>query len=83
MDTITYSSARANLAQTMKRVCDDHAPVTLTRRNGEPVVLISLKDYHQLDETAYLLRSPENARRLREAIAELAAGGGTERVLLE
>lgn len=83
MDTITDSSARANLAQTMKRVCDDHAPVTITRRNGEPVVLTSLKDDHQLDETAYLLRSPENARRLREAIAELAAGGGTERALLE
>lgn len=71
MDTISYANFRANLAQTMKRVCDDHAPVTITRRNGEPVVLISLKDYHQIDETAYLLRNPENARRLREAIAEL------------
>lgn len=83
MDTITYSDARANLAETMKRVCEDHAPVTITRRNGKPVVLISLDDYHQLDETAYLLRSPENARRLREAMAELAAGGGKERDLLE
>ena len=83
MDTISYSNFRANLAQTMKRVCDDHAPVTITRRNREPVVLISLKDYHQLDETAYLLHSPENARRLREAMTELASGGGTERDLLE
>lgn len=83
MDTITYSNARANLARTMKRVCDDRAPVTITRRNGEPVVLISLEEYQQLDETAYLLRSPENARRLREAVTELAAGGGTVRDLLE
>ena len=83
MDTITYSNARANLAETMKRVCEDRAPITITRRNGKPVVLISLDDYQQLDETAYLLRSPENARRLREAMAELAAGGGKERDLLE
>ena len=50
MDTITYSNARANLAQTMNRVCDDHAPVVITRRNAESVVLMSLEDYEQLDE---------------------------------
>ncbi len=83
MDTITYSDARANLAKTMERVCDDRAPVVITRRNAKPVVMMSLDDYHQFDETAYLLRSPENARRIREAIAELAAGGGTERALVE
>ena len=83
MDTITYSDARANLAKTMERVCDDRAPVVITRRNAKPVVMMSLDDYHQFDETAYLLRSPENARRIREAITELAAGGGTERTLVE
>lgn len=83
MDTITYSNARANLAKTMERVCDDRAPVVITRRNAKPVVMMSLDDYHQFDETAYLLRSPENARRIREAVAELAAGGGTERNLVE
>ena len=83
MHTITYSDARAKLAKTMKRVCDDHAPLVITRRNEQPVVLMSLEDYHQLDETAYLLRSPENARRIREAVAELAAGGGSERNLAE
>ena len=83
MDTITYSDARAKLAKTMKRVCDDHTPVVITRRNARPVVLVSLDDYHQLDETAYLLRSPANARRIREAVAELAAGGGSERDLVE
>ena len=83
MDTINYSDARANLAKTMERVCDDRTPVVITRRNAKPVVMMSLDDYHQFDETAYLLRSPENARRIREAIAELAARGGTERTLVE
>ena len=83
MDTINYSDARANLAKTMERVCDDRTPVVITRRNAKPVVMMSLDDYHQFDETAYLLRSPENARRIRDAIAELAAGGGTERTLVE
>lgn len=82
MDTITCSDARANLAKTMKRVCEDHTPIVITRRNAEPVVLMSLRDYHELDETAYLLRSPANATRIREALAELAAGGGAVRKLM-
>jgi antitoxin YefM len=67
----------------MEQVCDDHAPVIITRKNERSVVMISLEDYQALEETAYLLRSPKNARRLLESIAELAAGGGTERELLE
>jgi antitoxin YefM len=46
-------------------------------------VMISLEDYQALEETAYLLRSPKNARRLLESIAALEAGRGTERELLE
>ncbi len=83
MDTITYSEARSKLAKTMEKVCDDHAPVIVTRRNSRSVVMISLDDYEALEETAYLLRSPKNARRLLESIAELKAGGGTERELAE
>jgi antitoxin YefM len=45
--------------------------------------MISLEDYQALEETAYLLRSPKNARRLLESIAELEAGAGTARELLE
>jgi antitoxin YefM len=47
------------------------------------VVLISLEDYQALEETSYLLRSPQNARRLFESITELEAGGGSERELIE
>ena len=83
MNTITYSSARSNLAQTMDKVCDDHAPVIITRKAAKPVVMMSLDDYEALEETAYLLRSPKNARRLLESIVQLEADKGTERELAE
>jgi antitoxin YefM len=84
MDAITYSTARANLAGTMDRVCEDHAPIIITR-NGEQqaVVMMSLEDYNAMEETAYLLRSPKNARRLVDAIAALERGEGAERKLAE
>ncbi len=71
MDAISYTRARENLAKTMDRVCDDHSPVIITRKNQRSVVIMSLEDYRALEETAYLLRSPKNARRLLESIAEL------------
>lgn len=81
MDTITYTSARGNLAKTMKKVCDDHSPVVITRKTAQPVVMMSLEDFEALEETAYLLRSPKNARRLLESVAELEAGKGSEKEL--
>jgi antitoxin YefM len=83
MDAISYTNARSNLAKTMERVCDDHDPVIITRKNQRSVVMISLEDYQALEETAYLLRSPENARRLLESVAELESSGGTEHELIE
>jgi len=83
MATITYSEARSKLAETMEKVCDDHAPIIITRKNSRSVVMISLDDYEALEETSYLLRSPKNARRLLESIAELASGRGTKRALIE
>ena len=83
MNTIRYTSARSNLAQTMDKVCDDHAPVIITRKAAKPVVMMSLDDYEALEETAYLLRSPKNARRLLESIVQLEADKGTERELAE
>ena len=83
MDAITYSSARANLASTMDRVCSDHEPLIITRNGEKAVVMLSLEDYKALEETAYLLRSPANARRLLSSIAQLNAGKGTSRELAE
>ncbi len=83
VDAISYTAARANLAKTMERVCNDHSPVIITRKSETPVVMVSLEDYQAMEETAYLLRSPANARHLLESIAELEAGKGTERDLIE
>jgi len=83
MDAVSYTTARANLAATMTRVCEDHEPLIITRNNAQSVVMLSLDDYKSLEETAYLLRSPNNARRLLESIAQLEAGLGVERNLIE
>ncbi len=81
MKAISYTNARSNLAKTMEKVCEDHDPVIITRRNENSVVMMSLEDFQALEETAYLLRSPKNARRLLESIAQLESDGGTEREL--
>ena len=81
MDAITYTAARANLADTMDRVCEDHEPIIITRNSQQAVVMMSLDDFKALEETSYLLRSPKNARRLLESIADLDAGHGKERKL--
>ncbi len=82
MDAITYSAARANLASVMDRVCDAHEALIITRNGEQSVVMLSLEDYNALEETAYLLRNPANARRLLGAVGELNAGKGTERELV-
>jgi antitoxin YefM len=81
MDAVTYSSARANLASTMDRVCNDHEALIITRNGEQSVVMLSLEDYNALAESAYLLRNPTNAKRLLSAIGQLNAGKGTEREL--
>lgn len=83
MDAITYTTARANLSDTMNRVCDDHEAIIITRNGQQSVVMLSLEDYKALEETAYLLRAPKNARRLLDAIASLEEGRGKERRLSE
>lgn len=81
MDAMTYSTLRANLASTMDRVCDDHEVLIITRNGGQAVVMLSLEDYKMLEETAYLLRTPTNAKRLLSAATQLNADQGTEREL--
>lgn len=83
MDTISYTKARQNLASTMEQVCDDHNPLIVTRKNKRPVVMISLEDYQAMEETTYLLRSPKNAKRLLESVAELESGQGQSKELIE
>ncbi|BCH23060.1 hypothetical protein MesoLjLb_28450 [Mesorhizobium sp. L-8-3] len=66
------------------RVNADHEPVIITRDRGKPTaVLMSMEDFASYEETRYLLKSPRNAERLAESIAELDAGKGTKRELSE
>ena len=83
MKAITYTAARQNLAKTMESVCKDHSPVIITRKTANSVVIMSLEDYEALEETAYLLRSPKNTRRLIESIVQLEQDQGIERALLD
>jgi len=83
MDAITYTHAREHLAATMDRVCQDNAPVIITRQKAQAVVLMSLADYNAIEETAYLLQSPGNAARLRESLARARAGETRPHALID
>ena len=81
MTAISYTAARENLAATMDKVCEDHAPIVITRNREQAVVMMSLADFEALEETAYLLKNRKNAKRLTSAIAQLDAGKGVARAV--
>ncbi len=81
MKAITYTAARENLAATMDRVCEDSEAVVITRNRDQAVVMLSMAEYQALEETAYLTRSPANARRLLDAVQSMEKGRGRVRKL--
>jgi len=81
MKAISYTAVRSNLSKTMESICDDHEPVIITRKSERSVVMLSLEDYEALEETAYLLRSPKNLKRLIESISRIEKGEGKVREL--
>ena len=83
MDAITYTKARQNFAKAMDDVCENHKPLIITRQSEKPVVMMSLEDYNSIEETLYLLRSPKNAARLSNALAELKQKKFTRKELIE
>jgi antitoxin YefM len=74
MDHVSYTELRQNLKKHLDKVCDDRAPLVVTRRNAEPVVVLSLADYESLEETLYLLSSPANVEHLQLSMAQADAG---------
>ena len=78
---MTYTAARENLASTINRVCEDDSPVMITRNRDQDVVMLSLAEFESLQETAYLLRLPANAKRLITAVEALNRGKGVKRKL--
>lgn len=83
MDAFTYTQVRQNFASVMDKVCDDHLPIIITRQNRDPVVMISLEDYNGIEETLYLMRSPENYARLISSIQNVRKKRVKKRALIE
>lgn len=83
MRTMSYTESRARYAEVLDAVVDDREEVVVTRAGHEPVVIVSLEEFQSLRETAYLMRSPANARRLLDAMERLEAGAGDEHELLD
>ena len=75
MGTVSASQARQRLFSLIEQINTDHEPVRITSKAGN-AVLMSADDYDSWQETVYLLRSPENARRLMEAVARDKSAGG-------
>ncbi len=80
---MSYTESRARYAEVLNSVIDDREEVIITRAGHDPVVIVSLADYESLRETAYLMRSPANARRLLDAMERLEAGHGEVHELIE
>lgn len=83
MKTLSYTESRARYAEVLDSVVNDREEVVITRAGHEPVVLMSLADFESLRETAYLMRSPANARRLLDAMERLEAGRGEPHDLVD
>jgi len=83
MQVVSYSNARAGLKQVMDGVCMNHEPTVITRQKGDHVVMMSLQDYNSMEETLYLMASPNNARRLMQSIEQVRAGKTKVRALIE
>lgn len=83
MDAKSYSAVRKDLAKTMEKVCNDHSPIIITRKNARAVVMMSLEDFNAIEETAYLLRNPANAERLRQSIKQAEEGKVVHHDLIE
>jgi antitoxin YefM len=78
---ITYSQARANLAQILDSVSENREIVKITRRNGADVALIAADELSSLLESVYLLRSPANAKRLFSAMEWAKSDAATSQSL--
>ena len=75
MKAITYSNARKNLRSLIQDVCNNAEPtIIVSDESGEQAVLISLEDYQNLEETAYLLRTPANRAHLERSLQNLKDG---------
>jgi len=83
MMAISASEARKRLYPLIDQVNDDHEPVEIVKADGTSAVLVSKEDFDSWRETAYLLRSPVNARRLLDASERADTSEYEERELIQ
>lgn len=74
IDACSYSELRSNLKKWLDAANDDRVPILIRRRKGRNAVLVDEQEWNSIVETMHLLSSPENARRLRESVAEAERG---------
>jgi antitoxin YefM len=81
---VSYSEARAHLAELLDKVSNDREVVRIRRQGTKPgAVLIDAEEYANLEETAHLLSSPANVRHLLEALGQSERGEGTRYASVE
>lgn len=75
MKAITYSDAQKNLRAVIQEVCENSEPtIIVNKKDDAQAVLISLDDYSNMEETAYLLRSPANRAHLERSLKNALEG---------
>jgi antitoxin YefM len=79
----TFNAFRDDLAGTLDRVVNDREVVVVRRRGGKNVALVAADEFASLLETAHLLRSPANARRLKSALRRAQRGEGKSMTVAE
>lgn len=82
MEIVNYTDFRSNLKHWFDKVINDMSDVIIKRKNGNDLVLISLKEYNSLKETNYLLTG-KNRNVLMKAVKELEEQNGLEKDLIE
>lgn len=83
MRTMSYTESRARYAEVLDSVVNDGEEIIITRAGHEPVIIMSLADFESLRETAHLMSSPANARRLLDAMERLEDGQGETHALAD
>jgi len=81
--TLSYTESRARYVEVLDSVVNDREEVVVTRAGHPSVVIVSLEDFESMRETAFLMRSPTNARRLLDAMKRLEDGTGEEHDLID
>lgn len=71
MQILSCTNLRANLVKIMTDVAMNHTPIMVKQGDAEPVIMMSLSDFESYEETAYLLKSPVNRKRLQESVDQI------------